>query len=147
MGRPANRPIFTPGDGARIVRDTADKKRPRDGIDDARDQLLELDALTAKLVRGRRVNLQIPIIDPVQLDRAILFLIEELPGLRARLKAIPDRKAKTLLAQSELTKWSQAFSRLAGVSNAPKPRHRRKNARQRPPSAAIVSADASAELE
>lgn len=147
MGRPPNKPIFTPGDGARIVRDSADKKRPRDEIDDQRDQLLELDALTAKLVRSRRVNLQIPIIDPVQLDRVLLFLIEELPGLRSTLKAIPDRRARTLLAQSMLTKWNQAFARKAGVSSAPKPRHRRGKARQIPSPAVVVSADAIPTLE
>ena len=143
MGRPPHKPIFTPGDGKRIVRDSTDKKRPRDEIDDGRDQFLELDAVTAKLVRSRRVNLQIPIVDPVVMDRVLLFIEEELPGLRARLKHIPDRRARTLLAQMTLSAWNRQFAKMCGVSSAPKTRTRRKKVRQEPSPPVVVSADAS----
>lgn len=144
MGRPANKPIFTPGAGKRIVQDSADKKRPKDI---APDRFPELDAFTANFVRSRRVNLQIPIVDPVVMDRVLLFIEEELPGLRVKLKHIPDRRARTILAQTILSAWNRQFSKMCGVSSAPKSRPRKKKARQELSPPVVVSADATSIIE
>ncbi len=95
-----------------IQRAAVAKSIARDAMrgDDA-DPLGELNPLDAMYFRSRRVNVQIPILDPVETRRVLLFLIDELPGLIAEMDRLPDRRSKSLLAHTKLQRWSQAFGR------------------------------------
>jgi hypothetical protein len=70
-----------------------------------------LNALDAKFFRSARVNVQIPILDPAQTRRALVFLIEELPALIAEMDRTAKPRSKSLLAEQTLRRWSHAFSR------------------------------------
>jgi len=101
-----------PDAGKRIVAESLPQKRPRE---DDSDWLRELNALDAKFFRSKRVNLQIPIIDPVTLDRALKMLEEEIPALRADLRRVQDRRAKSLMAKAVLNRWNGIMGRWAGI--------------------------------
>lgn len=75
------------------------------------DPLSELNPLDVKFFRNGRVNLQIPIVDPVNTRRCLLFLIDELPALIAEMDRVKEQRSKSLLAVSKLKAWSQAFGR------------------------------------
>lgn len=86
-----------------IVKET---NRPIDG-----DPLSELNPLDVKFFRNARVNVQVPIVDPIDTRRCLLFLAEEIPGLIAEMDRLPDRRSKSILAHKKLQAWSQAFLR------------------------------------
>jgi hypothetical protein len=75
------------------------------------DTLGELNPLDVKFFRNARVNVQIPVLDPVECRRALVFLRDELPGLVAEMDRVKDRRSKSLLAMTKLRAWSQAFGR------------------------------------
>ncbi len=77
----------------------------------AGDPLSELNPLDVKFFRNGRVNVQIPIVDPVNTRRCLLFLADEIPHLIAEMDRVKDRRSKSLLAVSKLKAWSQAFGR------------------------------------
>lgn len=64
-----------------------------------------------------RMNLQIPIVDPVVMRRVFEFLIMELPALIAEMDRNKDR-SKLRVAEGRLTEWNQLFAKWCGVSNA-----------------------------
>ena len=78
---------------------------------DGSDPLDELNPLDIKFFRNARVNVQIPILDPVDTRRCLLFLIDALPGLVAEMDRVKERRSKSLLAETKLRRWSQAFGR------------------------------------
>lgn len=80
--------------------------RPIDG-----DPLSELNPLDVKFFRNSRVNVQIPIVDPVDTRRCLLFLAEEIPHLIAEMDRVEERRSKSILAHKKLQAWSQAFVR------------------------------------
>jgi hypothetical protein len=77
------------------------------------DPLGEMNPLDLKFFSSARVNLQIPIIDPVAGRECLLFLQNETPGLIAQMDRLPDRRAKSLLMQGMLRRWNRAFARKA----------------------------------
>lgn len=80
------------------------------GVTDG-DPLSELNPLDVKFFRHGRVNLQIPIADPVNTRRCLLFLSDEIPHLIAEMDRVRDRRSKAILAHQKLQAWSQAFVR------------------------------------
>jgi hypothetical protein len=84
----------------------ADAMRGEDG-----DPLEELDSLDVKFFRSARVNIQIPLLDPVDARRCLVFLACEIPALIAELDRVKDRRSKSLLIHGRLNRWSQAFAR------------------------------------
>lgn len=84
----------------------ADAMRGEDG-----DPFGELNPLDVKFFRNARVNVQVPIINPVVTRWALLFLAEEIPGLVAEMDRLSDPRSKSLLAHRKLQAWSQAFGR------------------------------------
>jgi hypothetical protein len=92
-----------PGAGKRIAKEAM---RGEDG-----DMMGELNPLDAMFFRGARVNLQVPIVDPVVTRQCLMFLIDELPGLVARMDRLPDRRSKSLLAETVLKRWNWAFKK------------------------------------
>jgi len=101
-----------PDAGKRIVAETTPKKRPPDydGIEDD-----AADSFEGRLLGGKRKNLQVPMIDPIVMDRALKMLEEEIPALRAALKHIPDRRLKRAAAASAIDRWNGIMSRWAGI--------------------------------
>ncbi len=85
-----------------------DAMRGEDG-----DPFGELNAFDRMFFRAARVNVQIPVLDPVVTKECLRFLIAELPGLIAEMDRVKDRRSKSLLAASKLRAWSQAFGRMA----------------------------------
>jgi hypothetical protein len=83
--------------------------RPIDG-----DPLSALNPLDVKFFRNGRVNVQIPIIDPVDARRCLLFLANEIPALLAEMDSISSNRTKSLLVMSKLKAWNQAFGRGLG---------------------------------
>jgi len=79
------------------------------------DPLSELNPLDVKFFRNGRVSVQIPIIDPRQARRCLLFLAEEIPALIAEMDRIESNRSKSLLAMSKLKAWNQAFARGLGL--------------------------------
>ena len=75
------------------------------------DPFGELNPLDVKFFRSARANVQIPILDPVVGRECLIFLIDELPGLVARMDRLPDRRSKSLLLDATLKRWNQAFGR------------------------------------
>lgn len=84
----------------------ADVRRGEDG-----DPLGELNSLDVKFFRSARVALHIPVIDPVLTRVCLLFLADEVPALIARMDRLPDRRSKSLLVDSTIRRWNQAFAR------------------------------------
>jgi hypothetical protein len=83
-----------------------DAMRGEDG-----DPFGELNPLDVKFFRSARVNVQIPILDPVVARACLIFLVDELPGLIAEMDRVKDRRSKSLLLHGRLQRWSQAFAR------------------------------------
>lgn len=84
----------------------ADAMRGEDG-----DPFGELNPLDAKFFRSARVNIQIPILDPVVARACLLFLADEIPGLIAEMDRVKEPRSKSLLIHGRLQRWSQAFAR------------------------------------
>ena len=87
----------------------ADALRGEDG-----DPLGELDPLDVKFFRSARVNVGIPIVDPVIARACLLFLADEIPGLIAEMDRVKEKRSKSLLIHGRLNRWSQAFARRVG---------------------------------
>lgn len=81
------------------------------GADDGDPILTELNPLDEKFFRNARVNVQIPVIDPVQTRRALVWLINAIPGLIAEMDRARDRRTKSLIAVAKLRAWSHMFGR------------------------------------
>ena len=99
---------------------TARARAVRSIVDDVRrgddgDPLGELNPLDIKFFRSARVNIQIPIVDPIVSRACLIFLIDELPGLIAEMDRLKDRRSKSLLIHARLARWSQAFGRRVGL--------------------------------
>lgn len=75
------------------------------------DPFGELNPLDAKFFRSARVNLQVPIIDPVVSRECLIFLQNEIPGLIARMDRLQDRRSKSLLVEATLRRWNHGFRR------------------------------------
>lgn len=89
----------------RIVKDAM---RGEDG-----DPFAELNPLDVSFFSSARVNVQIPILDPVATRRALVFLMDEIPGLIAEMDRVKEKRSKSLLAAAKLRRWSHAFGRWA----------------------------------
>ena len=83
-----------------------DAMRGEDG-----DPLGELNPLDVKFFRSARVNLQIPIVDPVVGRQCLLFLHDEIISLIAQMDRLPNRRSKSLLLHGTLNAWNKAFAR------------------------------------
>ena len=83
-----------------------DAMRGEDG-----DPLGELNPLDVKFFRSARVNLQIPILDPVVGRECLLFLQNEIISLIAQMDRLPNRRSKSLLLHGTLNAWNKAFAR------------------------------------
>lgn len=92
-----------PGVGKRIAKEAM---RGEDG-----DMMGALNPLDLMFFRGARVNLQVPIVDPVVTRQCLIFLINELPGLVAAMDRLPDRRQRSLLAETTLKRWNWAFKK------------------------------------
>lgn len=79
------------------------------------DPFGELNPLDVKFFRAARVNIQVPIVDPVVARACLMFLAEEIPGLIAEMDRLRDRRSKSLLLHARLGRWSQAFARRVGM--------------------------------
>lgn len=75
------------------------------------DPLGELNNLDQMFFRSPRVNIQVPVIDPVECRRCLLFLADAIPGLIAEMDRVKEPRSKSLLAQSRLRAWSHSFTR------------------------------------
>lgn len=75
------------------------------------DPMGDLNPLDVMFFRNPRINIQIPVTDPVDCRRCLVFLMDELPGLVAEMDRVKDRRSKSLLAQTKLKAWSRAFGR------------------------------------
>jgi hypothetical protein len=91
----------------RVAREiVGDAMRGEDG-----DPFGELNSLDVKFFRSARVNLQIPVLDPVVARACLIFLAAEIPGLIAEMDRVREKRSKSLLIHGKLQAWSKAFAR------------------------------------
>lgn len=71
-----------------------------------------LNALDVMFFKHGGLHIFVPVADEVHCRRALLFMADQIPGLIASMDRLPDPRAKSLIAHSTLTRWSQSFKRM-----------------------------------
>jgi len=75
------------------------------------DPFGELNPHDLKFFSAARVNIQVPILDPVVTRECLRFLADEIPALIAEMDRVKERRSKSLLISGKLKVWNQAFAR------------------------------------
>ena len=100
-----------PLDTAKMAQAVLEEDRASDPDDD----FAGLNPLDRDFFRSPRVNLRIPIVDPVVTRQVLKFMREHIDGLLSEMDAAKTRRSKSLIAREVIRKWDQAFQRWAGM--------------------------------
>src|SRR6185503_1057104 len=74
------------------------------------DPFGELNPHDLKFFSAARVNIQVPILDPVVTRECLRFLADEIPALIAEIHSVKQRRPKSTPNSRKLKLWNQPFA-------------------------------------